>query len=93
MMMMMMMVVVMVWCVLCAEAVGDMNICYVLDGILIFYGIVLTVLYCRLRMTPPKKKRANPPEKKPAEGGIYAGLTNQSTDVYETIKVDKKTIV
>uniref|UniRef100_A0A8C4GI53 Fc receptor gamma-chain n=1 Tax=Dicentrarchus labrax TaxID=13489 RepID=A0A8C4GI53_DICLA len=36
-------------CFLCPEAIEDMNICYVLDGILILYGIILTVLYCRLR--------------------------------------------
>ncbi|TKS79459.1 High affinity immunoglobulin epsilon receptor subunit gamma Fc receptor gamma-chain [Collichthys lucidus] len=33
----------------CAEAIGDMGICYILDGILIVYGIILTILYCRLR--------------------------------------------
>ncbi|XP_068587342.1 Fc receptor, IgE, high affinity I, gamma polypeptide like [Cebidichthys violaceus] len=80
-------------CCLCAEAVGDMNVCYILDGILIFYGIILTVLYCRLRMTPSNKTAANPPEKQPASGGIYAGLTTRSTDVYETIRMDKKPIV
>ncbi|KAA8587780.1 high affinity immunoglobulin epsilon receptor subunit gamma isoform X1 [Etheostoma spectabile] len=56
----------------CTEAVGAMNICFILDGILILYGIVLTVLYCRLRMGPANKTPANPPEKQPAEGGIYA---------------------
>uniref|UniRef100_A0A8D3ADE7 Uncharacterized protein n=1 Tax=Scophthalmus maximus TaxID=52904 RepID=A0A8D3ADE7_SCOMX len=37
-------------CFLCAEAIENMITCYVLDGILILYGIVLTVLYCRLRV-------------------------------------------
>ncbi|CAJ1072857.1 Fc receptor%2C IgE, high affinity I, gamma polypeptide like [Xyrichtys novacula] len=63
----------------CTEATGDMNYCYILDGILILYGIILTILYCQLR-------------KKPAEGGIYAGLTTKSSDVYETIKTDKKPV-
>ncbi|KAM9349548.1 Fc receptor, IgE, high affinity I, gamma polypeptide like isoform 2-T2 [Symphorus nematophorus] len=76
----------------CAEALGDMSVCYILDGILILYGIILTVLYCRLRMSPAKPP-ANQPEKQPAEGGIYAGLTCQSNDTYETIKMDKKPIV
>ncbi|ROL51485.1 High affinity immunoglobulin epsilon receptor subunit gamma [Anabarilius grahami] len=31
------------------EASG--NVCYILDGILIIYGVVLTVLYCRLKVT------------------------------------------
>ncbi|KAM9349549.1 Fc receptor, IgE, high affinity I, gamma polypeptide like isoform 3-T3 [Symphorus nematophorus] len=48
-----------------------MSVCYILDGILILYGIILTVLYCRLRMSPAKPP-ANQPEKQPAEGGIYA---------------------
>ncbi|XP_044076724.1 Fc receptor, IgE, high affinity I, gamma polypeptide like isoform X1 [Siniperca chuatsi] len=56
----------------CIEAIEDMNICYILDGILILYGIILTVLYCRLRMSAPNNTPANPPEKQPAEGGIYA---------------------
>ncbi|XP_034744203.1 Fc receptor, IgE, high affinity I, gamma polypeptide like isoform X2 [Etheostoma cragini] len=77
----------------CTEAVGAMNICFILDGILILYGIILTVLYCRLRMGPANKTPADPPEKQPAEGGIYAGLTSHSTDTYETIKMDKKPIV
>lgn len=37
-------------CVLCVEAFSEMNICYILDSILIIYGIVLTILYCRLRV-------------------------------------------
>uniref|UniRef100_A0A3Q3LF25 Fc receptor, IgE, high affinity I, gamma polypeptide like n=1 Tax=Mastacembelus armatus TaxID=205130 RepID=A0A3Q3LF25_9TELE len=37
-------------CFLCAEAFGDMFVCYILDGILILYGIILTVLYCRLKV-------------------------------------------
>ncbi|XP_038573358.1 Fc receptor, IgE, high affinity I, gamma polypeptide like isoform X3 [Micropterus salmoides] len=49
-----------------------MSVCYILDGILILYGIILTVLYCRLRMSPANKTPANPHEKQPAEGGIYA---------------------
>ena len=69
-----------------------MGICYILDGILIVYGIILTVLYCRLRMVPTSKTPANQPEKT-AEGGIYAGLTSHSTDTYETIKIEKKPIV
>ncbi|XP_044076725.1 Fc receptor, IgE, high affinity I, gamma polypeptide like isoform X2 [Siniperca chuatsi] len=77
----------------CIEAIEDMNICYILDGILILYGIILTVLYCRLRMSAPNNTPANPPEKQPAEGGIYAGLSSHSTDTYETIKMDKRPIV
>ncbi|XP_049888304.1 Fc receptor, IgE, high affinity I, gamma polypeptide like [Epinephelus moara] len=76
-----------------AVTIGEMTVCYILDGILILYGIILTVLYCRLRMSSSDKEPPNPAEKKPAEGGIYAGLTSHSTDTYETIKMDKKPVV
>ncbi|CAB1326501.1 unnamed protein product [Coregonus sp. 'balchen'] len=33
-----------------AEAqVPDGKLCYILDGILVIYGVILTILYCRLR--------------------------------------------
>ncbi|XP_028988067.1 Fc receptor, IgE, high affinity I, gamma polypeptide like [Betta splendens] len=69
-----------------AEAADNMSVCYILDGILILYGIVLTVLYCRLKMRPANK----PSEKQPAGGGIYAGLSARTADTYETINVNKK---
>ncbi|KAM9719082.1 Fc receptor, IgE, high affinity I, gamma polypeptide like, partial [Menidia menidia] len=74
---------------LTAEARADMNLCYILDGILILYGIILTVLYCRLKMSPASPK----PEKKPAEGGIYAGLSSHTTDEYDVIRTDKRHVV
>ncbi|XP_029930371.1 Fc receptor, IgE, high affinity I, gamma polypeptide like isoform X1 [Myripristis murdjan] len=55
-----------------ALGMNDVNLCYVLDGILIFYGIILTVLYCRLRMHPFQVHHVARPEKQPYEGGIYA---------------------
>ncbi|KAM7379708.1 hypothetical protein PAMP_005241 [Pampus punctatissimus] len=77
---------------LCAEDFENM-ICYILDVILIFYGIILTILYCRLRIKPAAKAPANNPKKQPAEGGIYAGLSSHTSDTYETIKIDKRPIV
>uniref|UniRef100_A0A8C9ZX13 Uncharacterized protein n=1 Tax=Sander lucioperca TaxID=283035 RepID=A0A8C9ZX13_SANLU len=38
------------WLILKREAIGEMNVCFILDGILILYGVILTVLYCRLRV-------------------------------------------
>ncbi|XP_053293884.1 Fc receptor, IgE, high affinity I, gamma polypeptide like [Pleuronectes platessa] len=70
-----------------AAIIEDMNICYILDGILILYGLILTVLYCRLRMVPDN----NHPEKQPVKGGIYEGLRTPCADTYETI--GKKAIV
>ncbi|XP_041849191.1 high affinity immunoglobulin epsilon receptor subunit gamma-like, partial [Melanotaenia boesemani] len=74
-----------------AEAIGEMYICYILDGILILYGIILTILYCRLRMHSSNSS-GNNQEKQPAAGGIYAGLTSPSNDTYETIR-DKRPMV
>ncbi|XP_061587023.1 high affinity immunoglobulin epsilon receptor subunit gamma-like isoform X1 [Cololabis saira] len=54
-----------------SDTIGSMYICYILDGILILYGIILTILYCRLKMGPTYKT-AGSHEKRPAEGGIYA---------------------
>uniref|UniRef100_A0A671MP25 High affinity immunoglobulin epsilon receptor subunit gamma-like n=1 Tax=Sinocyclocheilus anshuiensis TaxID=1608454 RepID=A0A671MP25_9TELE len=53
----------------------DGGVCYILDGILIVYGIVLTVLYCRL------KKR---------EGDIYQDLGRRDVDTYDTLHPGKK---
>nr|XP_019965623.1 PREDICTED: high affinity immunoglobulin epsilon receptor subunit gamma-like [Paralichthys olivaceus] len=72
----------------CAEAIEDMNVCYILDGILIVYGLILTVLYCRLKMGPANES----PKKQPAEG-IYAGLNTPCNDTYETIGMQKKPVV
>lgn len=33
-----------------SEALGDPQICYILDSILFLYGIILTLLYCRLKV-------------------------------------------
>ncbi|KAI7810029.1 Fc receptor, partial [Triplophysa rosa] len=66
----------------------DSGLCYILDGILILYGIVLTVLYCRLRLfvfTPPLSQ-----EDYKQDGGIYAGLGRQDPDHYETLPGMKK---
>ncbi|KAM4604737.1 Fc receptor, IgE, high affinity I, gamma polypeptide like isoform 2-T2 [Polymixia lowei] len=79
----------------CAEALDDMYICFILDGILIIYGVVLTVLYCRLKIKPVNTDPGVSPEKQKqaSEGGIYAGLGPRHVDTYETIKVDKRPIV
>jgi len=37
-------------CVKAAQSGNGGDVCYILDGILIVYGVVLTVLYCRLKV-------------------------------------------
>lgn len=34
----------------CAEAIYDMSVCYILDGVLVLFGAILTILFCRLRV-------------------------------------------
>ncbi|XP_055012673.1 high affinity immunoglobulin epsilon receptor subunit gamma [Boleophthalmus pectinirostris] len=65
-----------------AAGLHEPQICYVLDGILFLYGLVLTTLYCRLKIISCKKGTAAKP--KGTEEGIYSGLT-QPADTYETI--------
>uniref|UniRef100_A0A1A7X0N4 Poliovirus receptor-related 4 n=1 Tax=Iconisemion striatum TaxID=60296 RepID=A0A1A7X0N4_9TELE len=72
--------------------VGEMYISYTLMGVLILYGVILTILYCRLRMHLSKKMGARSPEKQPAGGDIYEDLTSRSADTYETINMTLKPI-
>ncbi|XP_016897762.1 Fc receptor, IgE, high affinity I, gamma polypeptide like isoform X2 [Cynoglossus semilaevis] len=73
-----------------AEDCGDMNICYILDGVLVVYGVILTVLYCRLMRSKPAASSRE--SKQPVDAHIYAGLAAPSNDTYETIRMDKKTV-
>ncbi|XP_041697227.1 high affinity immunoglobulin epsilon receptor subunit gamma isoform X3 [Coregonus clupeaformis] len=88
-----------------AEAqVPDGKLCYILDGILVIYGVILTILYCRLRMHPIYINTGGYPQGTggypqgtggyPQKGeGLYAGLTHKGQDTYETIKVQNKAML
>ncbi|KAM9440108.1 Fc receptor, IgE, high affinity I, gamma polypeptide like [Clarias gariepinus] len=67
-----------------AEASGE--VCYILDGILVVYGIVLTILYCRLRINSGKKETTDESKGE----GIYQGLQHGNQDTYETLKMKKQ---
>ncbi|XP_016352912.1 high affinity immunoglobulin epsilon receptor subunit gamma-like [Sinocyclocheilus anshuiensis] len=64
----------------------DARVCYILDAILVVYGIVLTVLYCRLKMRSSGDKAFS--EKR--EGDIYQDLGRQDKDTYDTLHPEKK---
>ncbi|CAL8376917.1 unnamed protein product [Boreogadus saida] len=68
-------------------ALTEPEVCYLLDGILFFYGIILTVLYFRIR----RQQMSRPPikGKKPAEEGVYTGLASHTQDTYETVGMKK----
>uniref|UniRef100_A0A3P8YWF3 High affinity immunoglobulin epsilon receptor subunit gamma n=1 Tax=Esox lucius TaxID=8010 RepID=A0A3P8YWF3_ESOLU len=67
-----------------AAALAEPQICYILDGILFVYGIILTVLYCRIKMSPGNGRGAGT-----GNAGVSLflsqGLTPRAQDTYETI--------
>uniref|UniRef100_A0A452SLB6 High affinity immunoglobulin epsilon receptor subunit gamma n=1 Tax=Ursus americanus TaxID=9643 RepID=A0A452SLB6_URSAM len=62
-----------------AAALGEPQLCYILDAILFLYGIVLTLLYCRLKVRLGEGK----------SDGIYTGLSTRNQETYETLKHEK----
>lgn len=72
-----------------AAGLAEPQICYVLDGILFLYGIILTALYCRMKIVNARADAQNTKAKKNAEEGIYTGLTPHAQDTYETIGMKK----
>ncbi|XP_069015253.1 high affinity immunoglobulin epsilon receptor subunit gamma [Embiotoca jacksoni] len=72
-----------------AAALSEPEICYVLDGILFLYGVILTMLYCRLRICNAREANKKEKPKQSVEEGIYTGLTPHAKDTYETIGLKK----
>ncbi|XP_015989565.1 high affinity immunoglobulin epsilon receptor subunit gamma isoform X2 [Rousettus aegyptiacus] len=58
-----------------AAALGEPQLCYILDAILFLYGLVLTLLYCRLKIQKSE--------------GVYTGLSTRTQETYETLKHEK----
>ncbi|CAM2112716.1 unnamed protein product [Caretta caretta] len=70
-----------------AEALAEPELCYVLDAILFIYGIILTVLYCRLKLQVRNASKAVPSTAySQKEEGIYTGLSTQNQETYETLQ-------
>ncbi|XP_062820969.1 high affinity immunoglobulin epsilon receptor subunit gamma [Anolis carolinensis] len=69
-----------------ADALQAPELCYVLDGILFVYGIVLTFLYCRLKIQYRKKMKILSSEK---TEGIYTGLAAHDQETYTTLELPK----
>ncbi|XP_076829369.1 high affinity immunoglobulin epsilon receptor subunit gamma [Brachyhypopomus gauderio] len=67
----------------CVAALDESHICYILDAILFVYGLVLTVLYCRMKLQNETANISYP--KKEAEERVYEGLGRQDPSEYETI--------
>ncbi|XP_051924506.1 high affinity immunoglobulin epsilon receptor subunit gamma isoform X2 [Hippocampus zosterae] len=79
--------VVPLWMTFGQAALAEPEICYVLDGILFLYGIILTALYCRLKIRSAKEGKAD--GKQSAPEGIYTGLTPHAQDTYAIIDTKK----
>ncbi|XP_030043943.1 high affinity immunoglobulin epsilon receptor subunit gamma [Microcaecilia unicolor] len=62
-----------------AEALREPEICYVLDAILFVYGIILTVLYCRLKLQNRKAAERQAPQ------NLYEQLHHGDKQVYHEI--------
>ncbi|RVE60183.1 hypothetical protein OJAV_G00178360 [Oryzias javanicus] len=71
-----------------ALALSEPQICYVLDGILFLYGIILTALYCRIKINSAREANGAKGRQN-VEEGIYTGLKPHATDTYETIGMKK----
>ncbi|GAA6221724.1 high affinity immunoglobulin epsilon receptor subunit gamma [Lates japonicus] len=72
-----------------AAALREPEICYVLDGILFLYGIILTALYCKIKIQNAREAEGKGKPKQNVEEGIYTGLTPHAQDTYETIGMKK----
>uniref|UniRef100_A0AAA9SAP6 Fc epsilon receptor Ig n=1 Tax=Bos taurus TaxID=9913 RepID=A0AAA9SAP6_BOVIN len=67
-----------------AAALGEPQLCYILDAILFLYGIVLTLLYCRLKLQVRKAATAS------ESFDLYLqGLSTRTQETYETLKHEK----
>ncbi|XP_064899262.1 high affinity immunoglobulin epsilon receptor subunit gamma [Columba livia] len=67
-----------------AAALMEPELCYVLDAILFLYGLVLTILYCRLRFLVHRKSQQR--AGKETEEAVYTGLSGESQEMYETLQ-------
>ncbi|XP_053225115.1 high affinity immunoglobulin epsilon receptor subunit gamma [Podarcis raffonei] len=75
------------------EALREPQLCYILDGILFVYGIILTFLYCRLKIQYRRKSKLPPPSHYEKMEGIYTGLGPHEPATYQTLtrlKTDPK---
>uniref|UniRef100_A0A8C0JB97 Uncharacterized protein n=1 Tax=Chelonoidis abingdonii TaxID=106734 RepID=A0A8C0JB97_CHEAB len=67
-----------------AEALAEPELCYVLDAVLFTYGIILTVLYCRLKVIRFGTKILIPTTTSVSSSSLQ-GLSTQNQETYETL--------
>uniref|UniRef100_A0A8C0AUG9 Fc receptor gamma-chain n=1 Tax=Buteo japonicus TaxID=224669 RepID=A0A8C0AUG9_9AVES len=69
-----------------AEALVEPEICYILDAILFLYGIVLTVLYCRLKVSA-RIWSLGGSDRHPVTPSPTQGLSGEGQEMYETLQI------
>ncbi|MCI4378254.1 hypothetical protein PGIGA_G00213860 [Pangasianodon gigas] len=81
----------------CAEATtfGDPIVCYVLDAVLLFYCIIFTALYFKLKFEKARIFVVAPDtspstDQAPQDEGQYEALVGQSNDDYQEIERKSK---
>ncbi|XP_072283700.1 high affinity immunoglobulin epsilon receptor subunit gamma [Pyxicephalus adspersus] len=57
---------------------NEPEICYILDAILFVYGIILTALYCHLKIKTSREKKKKP-------GSLYEALSYPEKQIYSEI--------
>ncbi|XP_054038756.1 high affinity immunoglobulin epsilon receptor subunit gamma isoform X1 [Rissa tridactyla] len=69
-----------------AEALMEPELCYVLDAILFLYGLIITILYCRLKFLTHRESQQGA-GKEQKEEAIYTGLSSEGQETYETLQM------
>uniref|UniRef100_UPI00398EC92F T-cell surface glycoprotein CD3 zeta chain n=1 Tax=Pristiophorus japonicus TaxID=55135 RepID=UPI00398EC92F len=69
---------------------NDPKLCYILDGILFVYGIIITALYLKLRLTKVKSKPEDSPADQPNIDDQYQLLQKKNQDEYAGLNFNKK---
>ncbi|XP_055500280.1 T-cell surface glycoprotein CD3 zeta chain isoform X1 [Leucoraja erinacea] len=69
---------------------NDPKLCYILDGILFIYGIIITALYLKLRLTKAKSKLEDTAANQPNTEGPYEALQKKSQETYSDLRFNKR---
>ncbi|XP_030821066.1 high affinity immunoglobulin epsilon receptor subunit gamma [Camarhynchus parvulus] len=69
---------------LAAGSLAEPELCYVLDAVLFLFSLILTALYVRLRFVTRRLQRA---AEKKEEEAVYAGLSSEHQETYETLQM------
>ncbi|XP_020374244.1 T-cell surface glycoprotein CD3 zeta chain isoform X2 [Rhincodon typus] len=68
----------------------DPKLCYILDGILFVYGIIVTGLYLKLRLTKVRGKHEDIPANQPNTEDQYQPLQKRDQDAYSQLGFNKR---